>query len=105
MPELVPRIDCPIDLFPGQERKIQELTRRINAAKGVQAKGGLARVLQEEVEVLLHCSAFDEGNNHCVNCRAISRARGRTATLILRTEKALNMVPGIGESVPTRQRG
>ena len=88
--ESVPNIDCPIDLFPKQESKIQELTQRINEAKRVRQKAELARALHDEVEVLLQCAAFDEGDIHCVNCQAISGARSKTATLILRTEKVLN---------------
>ncbi|MBI4607882.1 MAG: hypothetical protein HY726_02595 [Candidatus Rokubacteria bacterium] len=89
MLESVPNIDCPIDLFPKQESKIQELIQRINEAKGIQQKAELAHAFREEVEILLQCSAFDEGNVHCVNCQAISGARRKTATLILKTEKAL----------------
>lgn len=86
-------IDCPIDLFPKQESKIQELTQRINEAKKIQQKAERAHALREEVAVLLRCSAFDEGNVHCANCQAISGARNKTATLILKTEKVLNGTP------------
>ncbi len=88
--EFVPNIDCLIDLFPKQESRVQVLTRWINEAKGIQQKAELAHSLHKEVEVLLQCSAFDEGNIHCVNCKAISSVRSKTATLILRTEKVLN---------------
>lgn len=90
MLEPVPHIDCPIDLFSKQESKIQELTGRINEAKKIRQKAELARALLEEVEVLLRCSVFDEGSTHCMNCQAISEARHKTATLILKTEKTLN---------------
>lgn len=90
MPETITNIDCPIDLFPKQEKKIQELTQQINEARRIQQKAELAHALLEEVETLLACSAFDERNIHCVNCQAISGVRSKTATLILRTEKALN---------------
>jgi len=90
MPQTVTNIDCPINLFPQQESRIQELTQQINEARRIQQKAELAHALREEVEVLLGCSAFDEDNIHCVNCQAISGVRSKTATLILRTEKALN---------------
>lgn len=90
MLESVPNIDCPIDLFPQQESKIQELTQQINEARRIQQKAELAHALLEEVETLLRCSAFDEGNVNCVNCQAISGVRSKTATLVLKTEKALN---------------
>jgi len=93
MLESVPNIDCPIDLFPKQESKIQELIQRINEAKGIQQKAELAHALGEEVEVLLGCSAYDQGNAHCVNCQAISGVRSKTATLLLRTQEALNPTP------------
>lgn len=99
MPQSVSNIDCPIDLFPKQESKIQELTQRINEAKRIQQKAELAHALRDEVEGLLRCSAFDADNTHCVNCRAISGVRSRMASLILRTEKALGTA---GE--PTRSR-
>lgn len=50
-------------------------------------------MLREEVEILVRCSAFDEGNIHCANCRAISGVRDKMATLLLRTEKALSRTP------------
>jgi len=90
MPETVPNIDCPIDLFPKQESKIQELIQRINEARGIQRKAELAHALLVEVEILLRCSAFDEGNIHCLNCHGISGVRSKTATLILKTDRALN---------------
>lgn len=90
MPESVTHIDCPIGLFPKQESKIQDLTRRINEAKGIQQKAESASALREAVNILLQCSAFDEGNVHCVNCLALSSVRSMTATLILSAEKALD---------------
>ena len=42
-------IDCPIDLFPKQESKIQELTQRINEAKKIRQKAELALALLAEV--------------------------------------------------------
>lgn len=87
--EDAPQVACPIGLFPVQEGKIQELIRRLNEAKKIQQKAEIARTLRDEVEGLLRCSAFDEGNTHCMHCRAISGARSWTASLILRTEKAL----------------
>ena len=92
MPELVPDIDCPIDLFPKQESKIQELTQRIDEVKRIEQKATLAQALHEEVEILLNCPSFDQHNSHCVNCQAISSVRSKTAALILRTEKVLNQL-------------
>lgn len=88
--ESSPQIDCPIDLFPKQEEKIRDLTQGINEAKRIRQKAELARALLAEVEVLLRCSAYDEGNGSCVSCQAISGVLRRTATLILETEKALD---------------
>lgn len=90
MLESAPNIDCPIDLFPKQESKIQELTQQINEARRIQQKAELAHALGDELEVLLRCSAFDEGNIHCANCQVISAWRSKTVTLLLRTEKVLN---------------
>lgn len=84
------KINCPIDLFPRQESKIQELTDRINEVKGIPHKAELAQALREEVELLRRCSAFDEGNTHCVSCQAISALWNKSATLILRTAEVLN---------------
>lgn len=93
MHESVPHIDCPIDLFRKQESQIQELTRRINEAQGIRRKAEAAWALREEVETLLRCSAFDKHNIHCVNCQAISGVRSKTATLLLRTQEALDRTP------------
>jgi hypothetical protein len=86
MPDFDPSIDCPIELFSKQERKIQDLTRRINQATTIQQKAELTRALREQVEVLVKCSAFDEGNIHCGNCQVISGVRSIAATLILAME-------------------
>ena len=90
--ESAPQIECPIDLFPKQEARIQDLTHRINEAKAFPQKAELARAYLEEVEVLLTCRAFDKGNVNCVNCQAISRLRRDVADLIVRAEKSLNRV-------------
>lgn len=88
--EAAPQINCPIDLFPKQEERIQELTHRINESRTIQQKAELVHALQEEVEVLLRCSASDERNLDCVNCQTISAVRSQTATLILKMEKVLH---------------
>jgi hypothetical protein len=90
MEEPVPQIECPIDLFPRQEVRIQDLTHRINEAKEFPQKAELARAYLGEVEILLTCRAFDKGNVNCVNCQAISRLRQKVADLIVRAEKSLN---------------
>ncbi len=89
MMEDAPQINCPIDLFPKQEERIQELTHRINESRRIQQKAELVHALQEEVEVLLRCSASDERNLDCVNCQTVSAIRSQAATLILKMEKAL----------------
>lgn len=48
MEEPVPQIECPLDLFPKQEVRIQNLTNRINEANEFPQKAELARAFEAQ---------------------------------------------------------
>jgi len=77
-------IRCPIDLFKPQEAKIEVLTKAINAGRTPIEKAPNARMLIDEVNVLLNCASFDRANPNCGLCRSFSELRLKTATLIVR---------------------
>ena len=75
-------IDCPIDLFPSVERKIEDLTTAINRASTAAEKAGPASELRAQVSTLLDCEAYDEDNMNCRLCREFSELRDETAALV-----------------------
>ena len=77
-------IQCPIGLFKPQEAKIEVLTKAINAGRTPIEKAPNARMLIDEVNVLLNCASFDRANPNCGLCRSFSELRLKTATLIVR---------------------
>lgn len=76
-------IDCPIDLFPKQEREVVRLTQAINQARTAAEKARPAQALVETVDVLLDCAAYDADNVNCNLCRNFSELRRKTAQLIV----------------------
>jgi len=79
------KINCSV--FQKQEPVIKDITAKINSAKGVLAKAEFAEELQEEVDVLLSCSDYNEGNIDCSNCRFIANVRKKTADLVIKAKK------------------
>lgn len=77
-------IDCPIDLFPGQETEISQLTQAINQAPTAAEKKPRAEALIEAVDVLLACDAYDEANLNCGLCHRFSELRRKTAELVVK---------------------
>lgn len=77
-----PGIDCPIDLFPKQERRVAAATAAINEAGRPADKAQHARELLEAVQVLLDCEAYDASNRNCRLCREFSQLRRKTAKLV-----------------------
>jgi len=84
MTETKPEISCPI--FLKREWAIKELTRDINEAKTVPDKAERAEHLKYEVEMLLSCEKYDEKNEDCKNCNAISTLRKQTAELLIKAQ-------------------
>jgi Mor family transcriptional regulator len=78
------KIQCPIDLFPGQEEEIAHLTRAINQARTVDQKAPWAQALFEAVEVLLACEQYDQGSLDCRLCRNFAELRRKTAALVIK---------------------
>ncbi len=77
-------IHCPVGLFERQEAKIEVLTKAINAARTAAEKLPNARMLNDEVNVLLHCASYDRANQNCGFCRKFSELRLQTASLIVK---------------------
>jgi hypothetical protein len=77
-------IHCPIGLFERQEPKIAALVEAINAAQGAPEKVPTARMVIDEVHVLLDCASYDRGNANCRLCQSFSELRMKTARLIAR---------------------
>jgi hypothetical protein len=79
------KINCSI--FQKQEPVIKDITAKINSAKGVLAKAEFAEELQKEVDVLLSCPDYNQGNTDCSNCRFIANVRKKTADLVIKAKK------------------
>jgi len=79
------KINCPT--FQKQEPVIEDITVKINSAKGVLEKAEFAEELQKEVDVLLFCPDYDEKSTDCSNCRFIANVRKRTTDLIIKAKK------------------
>lgn len=75
---------CPIGLFKPQEAKIKTLTQAINAGRTASEKAPNARMLIDEVNVLLCCASYDRSNQNCCLCRSFSELRLKTASLLVK---------------------
>ena len=80
-----PKITCPI--FQNQETVIKDINDKINMAKGVREKAIFAEELQNEADVFLTCSDYDDKKLDCKNCRFIANFRKKTAGLIIKAKK------------------
>lgn len=79
------KIKCAV--FQTKNKKIEKLTKAINAVKGVEEKAQLAEKLQEIVDLLLFCKKFDAKNDECKICHLVSNLRKRTVNLIIRVKE------------------
>ena len=79
------KINCSI--LQKQKPVIEDITAKINSAKGVFEKAELAKRLQEEADVLLSCPDYDKKSTDCNNCRFIANIRTKTAGLIIKAKK------------------
>lgn len=75
-------IHCPIGLFEQQEAKIGVLTKAINAAPTAAEKAPNARMLIDEVQILLRCQSYNQADANCNLCRNFSKLRLKTADVI-----------------------
>ena len=73
--------------FQKQEPVIKDITDRINIGETVLEKATFAEELQEEVNVLLSCTNYDEASINCKNCYFIANLRKKTANLIIKAKK------------------
>ena len=79
------KINCSV--FQKQEPVIKDITAKINKAKDVLEKADFAEELQKEVDILLSCPDYNQGNIDCSNCRFIANVRKETADLIIKAKK------------------
>jgi len=77
-------VHCPIGLFERQEAKFEVLAKAINAAQTASQKAPNARMLSDELHVLLDCARYDETDENCALCRNFSKLRLKTANLIVK---------------------
>ncbi len=85
------KIECPIDLFQPQEKKMQAIIQEINASKDINDKAAYANELQKEVDVLLECKSYDEKNLNCKGCQTIAGLRKNVVDIIFKTAKVAGM--------------
>ena len=79
------KINCSV--FQKQEPVIKDITAKINKAKDVLEKADFAEELQKEVDILLSCPDYNQGNIDCSNCRFIANVRKKTADLVIKAKK------------------
>jgi len=79
------KINCPT--FQKQEAVIEDITAKINSAKGISEKAEFAEELRKEVDILLSCPDYNQENAGCGNCRFIANIRTKTAGLIIKAKK------------------
>jgi hypothetical protein len=76
-------------IYNSQNEKIMSLIQDINSQEKLRDKDVSARILDENVEILLNCKKYNENEYDCINCHTISVLRKRTAGLITKTSLAL----------------
>jgi hypothetical protein len=79
------KINCPT--FQKQEPVIEEITAKINDAKGVLEKADFAEELQQEVNVLLSCTDYKKQSIDCSNCHFIANMRKKAADIVIKAKK------------------
>lgn len=81
------QIQCPINLFQGQEKKMQAIIQEINVSKDINDKASFANELQKEVNVLLECKSYDKDNQNCRTCQTVADLRQKAVEIVLKTAK------------------
>ena len=81
-------IHCPIGLFEPQESKVEVLTKAISAGRTASEKAPNARMLIDEVNVLLDCASYDRANQNCCLCLNFSELCLKAASQILKIDAA-----------------
>ncbi|WP_310619231.1 hypothetical protein [Flexibacterium corallicola] len=81
------QIDCPIGIFLGVERHVEQLTTALNQASKVEQKAQHAQQLTEALEPLLECQSYDHSNPNCSMCRQFSQLRQKTAAIVMQAAR------------------
>lgn len=87
----IEKIECPINLFQPQEKKMQSIIQEINTSKDINDKAAYAGELQKEVNVLLECKSYDEKNLNCKACQTVADLRQKAVEIVLKTAKVAGM--------------
>jgi hypothetical protein len=77
-------VDCTISIFEGQENEVRRITEAINATKDIAEKEHYAKMMLEELGILLSCRARNEKDENCVMCHRISSLRKTAADVVLK---------------------
>ncbi len=77
-------VDCPISIFEGQENELRRITKSVNAAKDIAEKERYAKMMIEELGILLSCRAHNEKDENCVRCHRVSSLRETGADVALK---------------------
>lgn len=92
-------IQCPINLFLPQEKKMQSIIQEINVSKDINDKASYANELQKEVNVLLECKSYDEKNLNCRSCQTVADLRQKAVEIVLKTAKVAGLFKRGGDNV------
>ena len=82
-----PTINCLA--FQEQERILRNSPDKINKATGMQDRTGLAKELQEEIEVLLTYPTYGSETFDCKRCHCIANLRRKTAAVFIRAQNSM----------------
>ena len=77
-------VDCPISIFEGEENEVRRITEAINATKDIAEKERYAKMMLEELGILLSCRAHNERDENCTRCHRISSLRKTGADVVLK---------------------
>lgn len=83
----ITQIECPINLFQEQEKKMQAIIHNLNQTKIIDEKASYANELQKEINVLLECKSYDENNTNCKSCQTVAGLRQKVVGVVLKTQQ------------------
>ena len=72
--------------FQKQESVIEDITDKMNQAKGVLEKAKFSEELKKEASVLFCCPDYDDRKSDCRNCHFIANLRVETSNLIMKVK-------------------
>ncbi len=85
---------CPV--YEEKRELLEELAQEINLAAELDLKASMARTMLDEVEPLLSCRDFVEGDPNCIRCHTMATLNRRVSQVILQISRG-----EIGSSLKT----